>query len=414
MAPRRSNGGGQPSHVRPLQGVRILALEQMQALPFATQLLSRLGAEVTKIEAPSGGDQGRGSLPAMLDPQGRPVGATFLRNNLNKRSVCVDLKQKAGRQLVCRLVPRFDVVAENFKSGTISRLGLGYEDLRPLHPSLIYVSVSGFGQDAGSPYRGWPAFACVAEAMSGIYEMKRPPDGAPYVAPVGALGDISSALFATVGILAALRYRDMTGEGQQVDIAMLDSVIAMTDIVTNLWSMGLDNGETGPLIMQGFRARDGWFVVQVGRETKFVKLVEQIGHPEWADDPRFATRQGWVDHLPGALGPAIEAWASTLTKLEASEQLAAVGIAAGPCYSEEELATDPHVASRRMLVEVPRTDGIERPVLVPGNPVKLSRMSDGPDERVPWLGEHTDEVLGEELKLDGNELASLRAAGVIA
>jgi formyl-CoA transferase len=408
ISPRRevTKGG-------PLQGVRILALEQMQALPFATQLLGRLGAEVTKIEAPVGGDLGRGSLPSMMDPQGRPVGATFLRNNLNKRSICIDLKQDEGRHLVRRLVPRFDVVAENFKSGTIGRLGLAYQDLRPLHPGLIYVSVSGFGQDPRSPYRAWPAFACVAEAMSGIYEMKRSPDEAPDVAPVGALGDISAALFATIGILAALRHRDITGEGQQVDIAMLDSVIAMTDIVSNLWSMGLQDGNTGPLIMHGFRASDGWFVLQVGRESQFAKLVDEIGHPEWVDDPRFATREGWVDHLPDVLRPAIEGWASTLTKLEASRRLAAAGIAAGPCYSESELVIDPHVVARRMLVEVPRTDGIEQPVLVPGNPVKLSRVPDGPDERVPWLGEHTDEVLGEELQLSQAELSSLRAAGII-
>jgi formyl-CoA transferase len=385
----------------------------MQALPFATQLLGRLGAEVTKIEAPVGGDLGRGSLPSMLDPQGRPVGATFLRNNLNKRSICIDLKQDQGRDLVRRLVPRFDVVAENFKSGTIGRLGLAYEDLRPLHPGLIYVSVSGFGQDPRSPYRTWPAFACVAEAMSGIYELKRSPDEAPNVAPVGALGDISAALFATIGILAALRHRDITGEGQQVDIAMLDSVIAMTDIVTNLWSMGLQDGNTGPLIMHGFRASDGWFVLQVGRESQFAKLADEIGHPEWVDDPRFATREGWVDHLPDVLRPAIEAWASKLTKLEASRRLAAAGIASGPCYSESELVIDPHVVARRMLVEVPRTDGIEQPVLVPGNPVKLSRVPDGPDERVPWLGEHTDEVLGDELQLSQAELSSLRGAGVI-
>jgi crotonobetainyl-CoA:carnitine CoA-transferase CaiB-like acyl-CoA transferase len=409
ISPRREATKGGP-----LTGVRILALEQMQALPFATQLLGRLGAEVTKVEAPVGGDLGRGSLPSMLDPAGRPVGATFLRNNLNKRSICIDLKRDEGRQLVRGLVPRFDVVAENFKSGTISRLGLDYEDLRPLHPGLIYVSVSGFGQDPRSPYRTWPAFACVAEAMSGIYEMKRSPHEAPDVAPVGALGDISAALFATIGILAALRHRDITGEGQQVDIAMLDSVIAMTDIVANLWSMGLQDGNTGPLIMHGFRASDGWFVLQVGRESQFAKLVDEIGHPEWVDDPRFATREGWVEHLPGVLRPAIEAWASKLTKLEAARRLAAAGIAAGPCYSESELVTDPHVVARRMLVEVPRTDGIEQPVLVPGNPVKLSRVPDGPDERVPWLGEHTDEVLGDELQLSQAELSSLRAAGVIS
>src|SRR3954471_8995509 len=141
---------------RPLDGVRILALEQMQALPFATQLLARLGADVVKVEPPHG-DSGRGSLPAMTDPQGRNIGATFLRNNLNKRSVCIDLKQPRGRELVLQLVPKFDVVAENSKAGALKRLGLGYDDIAAVDPRCIYVSVSGFGNTVPTPYDGWPA-----------------------------------------------------------------------------------------------------------------------------------------------------------------------------------------------------------------------------------------------------------------
>ena len=290
--------------------MRILALEQMQALPWGTQLLARLGADVVKIESPKGGDQGRSSLPAMADPEGRPVGATFLRTNLNKRSICVDLKAPAGRDLVLRLAPRFDVVAENFKAGTADRLGLGYADIAAVHPAGIYLSVSGFGNTGDSPYRDWPAFAPIVEAMSGIYELKRQGDDPPLVAPVGALGDIGTALFAVIGVLAALRHRDRTGQGQYVDVAMLDSLVAMTDIVTNFWSMGLRGGELGPLIMHGFRASDGWFIIQVGREHQFAKMAELIGHPEWVDDERFATRQGWLDHLESDIRPAIEAWAA--------------------------------------------------------------------------------------------------------
>jgi len=404
----------EPGTPMPLAGVRILALEQMQALPFATQLLSRLGADVVKVEPPSGGDSGRASLPAMTDRSGRRVGATFLRNNLGKRSICVNLKDPRGAELVRRLAVKFDVVAENSKPGTMDRLGVGYQHIAAVHPPAIYVSVSGFGNTVATPYREWPAFAPIVEAMSGIYEMKRVGDAPPLVAPVGALGDISAALFATIGILAALRHRTLTGRGQYVDVAMFDSVVAMTDIVANFWSMGLQGGNLGPLIMHGFRAKDGWFVLQVGREAHFAKLVTAIGHPEWTDDPAFATRQGWVDHLEDRLRPAIEGWASSMTKLEACQALGAAGLAAGPCLSDEEVVTDPHLAARSMLVELPRTDGVEQPVLIPGNPVRLSGVAAPTELRPPWLGEHTADVLAQELGLVPHEITTLRAAGVIA
>ena len=399
---------------KPLDGVRILALEQMQALPYATQLLARLGAEVVKVENPHGGDLGRGSQPAMTAPDGRSVGATFLRNNLNKRSICIDLKSDVGRDLVLRLAPRFDVVAENSKAGAMARLGLGYDDVAAVHPSVVYLSVSGFGSTVESPYDSWPAFAPIVEAMSGIYELKRRGDEPPLVAPVGALGDIGSGLYAVIGVLAALRHRDATGEGQHVDIAMYDAMVAMTDIVTSFWSLGLRGGNLAPLIMDGFRAADGWFIVQVGREPQFAKLADLVGQPDWVDDPRFAERQGWVQHLDDVIRPAVEAWAAGRTRLEACEAMSAAGIAAGPCFRDDEVVTDPHVAARHMLVEMPRTDGVEQPVLVPGNPVKMTGMSEGPETRVPWLGEHTDAVLGEELALSPADLARLRSEGVIA
>ena len=399
---------------KPLDGVRVLALEQMQALPYATQLLARLGADVVKVEHPVGGDLGRGAQPAMTDPEGRSVGATFLRNNLSKRSVCVDLKTGAGRRLVLDLAPRFDVVAENSKAGSMERLGLGYADVAAVHPGVVYLSVSGFGNTIASPYDSWPAFAPVVEAMSGIYEFKRQGDDPPVVAPVGALGDIGSALYGVIGVLAALRHRDATGRGQHVDIAMLDAMVAMTDLVTNFWSLGLRGGDLAPLIMHGFRAADGWFIIQVGREPQFAKLAELVGQPGWVDDARFADRQGWVDHLDTVIRPAIEGWAAARTRVQACEAMSAAGIAAGPCFRDDEVVRDPHVAARSMLVEVPRTDGVDEPVLVPGNPVKMTAVAEGPETRVPWLGEHTDEVLAAELGLDADELARLRADGVIA
>ncbi len=398
---------------KPLDGVRILALEQMQSLPFATQLLARLGADVVKVEPPVGGESGRASLPAMKDPEGRIVGCTFIRNNLDKRSLTIDLKNPAGRDLVLRLAPHFDVFAENFRSGAMARLGLGYEDVAAVNPRCIYLSVSGFGNTTPTPYSTWPAYAAVAEAMSGIYEFKRQGDQPPTVGPVGGLGDIGTALFAAVGVLAGLRHRDATGEGQYLDVAMLDAMVAMTDIVTNFWSMGLRNGDLGPLIMTGFRASDGWFILQVGREHHFAALCNLIGRPEWLQDPRFATRQGWIDHLESDIRPAIESWASSRTKVEACLELSGAGLAAGPCFRDEEVVHDPHVAARHMLVELARTDGVEQPVLIPGNPVKLSKVAEGPERRAPWLGEHTDEVLTKELGMGPGEIEALRAAGAI-
>src|SRR5579862_10193 len=399
---------------KPLDGVRVLAAEQMQALPYATQMLARLGADVVKVEHPHHGESGRASTPAMVDPQGRKVGATYLRNNLNKRSVGIDLKLAEGRELFLALVPKFDVVAENFKPGTMNRMGLGYDVVAAHNPRAIYVSISGFGNTVETPYRDWPAYASIVEAMSGIYDYRHPGEP-PVTIPVGALGDISSGLFGVIGILAALRHRDRTGVGQYVDIAIFDAIVAMTDIVTNFWSLGVrpepDKGLE--VICEGVRASDGYVVVQIVREHQFFKLADLVGRPEWKDDPRFATRAGWGPALEAEIRPAVDAWASQRTKLAAAQELTAAGIVAGPSNRAPDVISDPHLAARHMIVEMPRTDGVEQPVLVPGNPVKLSKMTEGPETRVPWVGEHTADVLESELGLSPADVAALRARGVI-
>jgi len=358
---------------KPLEGVRILSLEQMQALPYATQLLARLGADVVKVEA-LGGESGRGAQPGMTAPHGEFVGATFLRNNLDKRSITVNLKSDAGKKIILDLAKKFDVFAENFKGGALNRMGLGYDVVSAVNPRLIYVSVSGFG-NSSSPYDGWPAYAAIAEAMSGIYDyMLAGPDETPRPNPVGALGDISSALFATIGILTALRHRDQTGEGQYIDVAMYDAMIAMTDIVTSLGSLGIDRlGEQKNLICDPFRANDGWFVVQVGREHQMEKLAEIVGCPEFLTDERMAS----------------------------------------PIQTSPEVRRDPHVLQRNMLIEMERTDGEASPLIIPGNPIKMSKVAEGPDVRMPWIGEHTRSVLHEELGLGDAEVDALVADGVI-
>jgi crotonobetainyl-CoA:carnitine CoA-transferase CaiB-like acyl-CoA transferase len=403
---------------QPLSGVRILALEQMQALPNATQLLARLGADVIKVEAPDRGDSGRAAQPAAVVNDGDvSVGATFLRNNSGKRSIAIDLKSERGRQLVLDLAGHVDVVAENLGPGRADRLGLSYADVSGANPAVVYLSISGFGATGDSPYATWPAYAAVAEAMSGIYEHARRAGQAPIVNPVGGLGDTGTGLFAVIGILAALRHRDRTGEGQFVDVSMFDAMLAMCDIVTNYWSMGVrrdpDSDLRSPVILDSFRAADGWLMLQVSRGHQFERFADLLGRPEWKDDERLATPWGWADHVDDMIRPAVEAWASTRSKMDAARELAEAGIAAAPCNGADDVVHDPHVLAHHMLVEIPRLDGVDQPVLAAGNPVKLSRMADAPSNRVPRLGEHTASVLGELLGLDGTAVEELRGAGVV-
>ena len=393
----------------PLEGVRVLAVEQMIAAPWATQLLGRLGADVVKVEHPTRGDSGRGSVPRITGPDGRPVGATFLRNNLSKRSVGIDLAR--GASLVLGLAERCDVFVQNFKAGALDRYGLGYDAVSARNPAVVYASVTGFGTTTPSPYRSWPAYAAVAEAMSGIYEWTRSPGERPVINPVGGLGDIGTGMFAVVGILAALVQRAATGLGQHVDVAMYDSMVAIADVVPALSSLGTAERVPGA-ILTTFAAADGDVVVQVSREHQFERLASAIGHPEWVDDPRFASRQGWVDHLDDVIRPAVEGWMGGLGRMAACERLAAAGIPCGPCHRPADVLSDPHLVERGMLSQFDRGDG--GTYAVPGNPVHLSGSEPAPDRRPPWLGEHTDSVLRDVLGLSASEIESLRSDGVIA
>ncbi|HVB93156.1 MAG TPA: CaiB/BaiF CoA-transferase family protein [Acidimicrobiales bacterium] len=403
---------------RPLDGVRVIALEQMQALPFATQLMARLGAEVIKVEQVGRGDSGRTATPSMTRENGEKVGATFVRNNLGKESVAIDFQSDRGRQLVLDLSRKADIVCENLGPGKAKRLGLDYEAMSAEHPELIYLSISGFGNDGLSPYEKWPAYAAVAEAMSGIYEYARRPHQPPVINPVGGLGDTGTGLFGIIGVLAALRHRDATGLGQHVDVSMFDAMVSICDLAVNYWSMGQfrepDQAFALPLILDSFPSARGWFIVQVVRDHQFERLANLVGHPEWAGDDRFATRQGWRDHFEVVIRPAVEAWAADKTNLEAARAFAESGIAAAPCSSAPDVAEDPHVALRNMLVEVERADGVDQPVLVAGNPIKMSRVAEGPEKFVPLMGEHTDTVLGSLLGLDDSAIDELVAAGVVS
>jgi len=403
-----------PDPAGPLADVRVLAVEQMQALPYATQILGFLGAQVVKIEHPRDGDSGRGARPALRDVDGRDVGATYLRNNLNKRSVAIDLKHAEGAELVRRLAGRFDVFAENMKPGTVERLGVGYDDLAALHPRLVYVSVSGFGNLGTTPYAGRPAYSSVVEAMAGLYEVMREPGDPTRVGSAGALGDLGASLFAAIGTLAALHERERTGRGRRVDIAMYDAVVALLDLVPFFWSMGIPRIRRATVsgVFDVFECRDGRFVAQAVRDHQLRRFAEVVGHPEWNDDPRLASREGWTQHLEAVIRPAVEAWARDQGIAEVTAALADAGIPCGPSQSPDALVRDPHLRAHEMLLEVARPDG-GAPLLVTGNPVKLAGAGPTPRRRWPTLGEHTDAVLRAELGLSPAELERLRSDGAI-
>lgn len=403
----------------PLAGVSILAAEQMHALPYATQLLSLMGADVIKVEPP-GGESGRGGVPRVAERDGSETGSTFVRNNLGKQSMVIDLKQAEGRELFLRLAGTVDVVAENFRPGTADRLGIGYADVHAANPRAVYVSISGFGNQAidPSPYQRWASYAPIVEAMSGLYEYSRGggvDDDEPHPAVAGALGDTVAGLYAAIGILAALHDRDVTGEGRHVDVAMYDAMVAVADVV-HMHSMGVDPRRVldGVGILHAFRAKDGWFVLEVVREPHFARLAQALGRPEWLDDPRLATRRGWSEHLDDVIRPGIEGWASTRTALGAATELADHGLAAGPANTAADILADPHLATRPLLHRFERT-GTGDPVVVVGNPIDLGADVGRADPgRWPLTGEHTDEVLRDRLGMAADERAAARARGTVA
>ncbi len=398
---------------RPLAGIRVLAVEQMLALPVATQILARLGADVVKVEPP-GGEGGRLSMPRATDITGREVGATFIRGNVGKRSVVLDLKAPGGRELFHRLVPGFDVVAENMRPGVADRLGIGYEQVQRSSPRTVYLSVSGFG-NGGSPYAAYPAFAAVGEAIAGLYEFRRPEGEPPRVGAGGAIGDLSAALYGAIGVLAALRLRDRTGRGTHVDISMADTSLAMNDMSPNLWSMHAPDIAAGRNVgvLNSFRAKDGYFVAVVIREHLWQRFCTVLGRPEWLTDPDLATRAQWSANLETRIRHAVEEWASTRTKAAAAAELAAAGVPAAPSNEPADVVADPHFRSRHMIETVSGLAPGE-PVLVVGNPINLLDAPLPRPTRLPTVGEHTRELLSQDLGMTPDEVDELIADGVVA
>ena len=375
-----------------LEGVRVLELARYQAGPRGGMILSDLGAEVIKIER-LGGEETRGNPPLV-----RGQSVYFTVYNRGKKSLCLDMRSEQGKAIFSELVKTADIVLENFRPGTMDQMGFGYEALKALNPSIILVSVSGFGQYG--PYKDRPAFDPLGQAMSGLMTLTGQPVGQP-LGTASSIIDRTTALHATIGALAALRHRDRTGEGQVVDCCLLDSALTLVEIPTSYYlATGEEGGEAG---RPPYKAADGHVVISaIGREmaARLFKLVSG------------GTMEGGPVNsgTAGERRKMLDDWCATRTKDEICVALMDLGIPVAPVKTIPEVAADPHLWAREMLVKI--DDAVAGEMYVPGVAMKLS-ATPGRINPVPTPGQHTDEVLGRLLGYDAERLATLRAANVI-
>jgi crotonobetainyl-CoA:carnitine CoA-transferase CaiB-like acyl-CoA transferase len=375
-----------------LDGVRVLELARFQAGPRGGMILSDLGAEVIKIEA-LGGEETRKHPPMV-----RGQSVYFSVYNRGKKSICLDLRSAAGKEVFAELVKKSDIVLENFRPGVMKAMGFDYERLRALNPGIILVSVSGFGQYG--PYTDRPAFDSLGQAMGGLMALTGQQEGHP-IGTATSLVDRYTSLHATIGTLAALRHRERTGEGQLVDVCLLDSALTMVEIPTSYYlATGQEGGEGG---RPPYRAKDGWVVIAAAGRQMASTLMKMVGGPD--DDTPLAGSSPAADRRA-----KIDAWCLARTMDEICAALHEAGIPAAPVRTIPEVAKDPHVWEREMLVKM--DDAVAGEMYLPGATIKLSKTPArvGP---VPTPGQHTDEVLGKVLGYDAAKLSALRGAKAI-
>lgn len=399
-----------------LSDLRILDLSQILAGPICTQMLADHGAQVIKVESLAG-DGIRSSGPFRPDDTLHAFGGYFQSINRNKSSVALDLKQEEGKAIFRRMVEEADVVVENFRAGVMDRLGLGYETLRAIKPALVYATVRGFGdpRSGASPYANWPAYDVVAQAMGGIMNITGEAGGAPTKIGPG-VGDIVPGLMLALGILAAVHHARRTGEGQFVDVAMVDGVLALCERTVYQQSYeGRTPGREGnrhPLLCPFglFPANDGWVAVGCAEEKLWGELARIIGRPDMADDPRYATNRARVEHADEVIA-AIGAYTAARSKAELAQALGG-RVPFGPMCNSRDIFDDPHYRVREMIVEVEHP-GCAEPVQIAGVPIKLSVTPGAVRRRAPLLGEQTDEILLG-MGLSRTQIDRLRAERVIA
>ena len=392
----------------PLDGVRILELGQIIAGTYGCQVLSDLGAEVIKIEAPEG-DLGR--IPSVAPYKG--VSGLFLTYNRNKQSVVLNLKTEAGRKIFYDLVKISDVVLDNFRPGVLERLKIDFPTLKKINPRIVQCSVTGFGMEGA--YKNYPALDLIIQAISGHMAITGEP-GRPPVRVGIPLADMSGGIFSCKAVLAALFARERTGEAQRVELSMFDS---MLNLLAYIGTMYLTNGElplppgsaheyTVP--WQAFQTKDGHLVIATRQEIFWKKLCTVLGDQLIGSDPRFATNEGRVEHR-ATLVPMLEAIFRTRTTADWMKDLRKLDVPAAPVNNLDGAFAEPPVAEREMIVEYDHPD-VGR-VRLPGNPIKFEGMGKTISKPAPRLGEHTDLVLKSLLNMAESELKTLREQGAI-
>ena len=401
----------------PLDGIRILDLSRVLAGPFCTQMLADLGAEVIKVERPGVGDETRTwGPPYVEDAEGADTteSAYYLCANRNKRSITVDFSRPRGVALVKRLLRRCDALVENFKVGGLAKFGLGYEQLRDEFPGLVYCSITGFGQTG--PYAHRPGYDMMAQGIGGLISITGEPDRPPSKVPV-AINDIMTGMYTAVAMLSALRHRDVTGEGQHVDVGLLDVQVSWLANVASNYLVGgriprrLGTAHPNSVPYQVFPTEDGFIIIAANNDGQFERLCETAGASEWLEDPDFSSNALRVNNRDRLI-PKIEAITRTRTTAAWMEALEAAGVPCAPVNTMDQVFADPQVQARGMQIRMPHPLAGEDVRLV-GSPIRLSGTPVSYRRAPPTLGEHTDEVLAEVLDLDESERAALREDGVI-
>lgn len=389
--------------------IRVLDLSRVLAGPYCSMMLADMGAEIIKLEIPMKGDDSR-QFPPFKDGQS----IYYINLNRGKKSITLNLKHVEGKQIFLKLVKRCDVLLENFSPGTMDRLGLGYNVLREVNPSLIYAAISGFGQTG--IYKNRPGYDIIGQAMGGLMSITGWPDSPPTRAGT-AIGDILSALFCCIGILAALQIREKTGKGQLVDVSLVDSVYAsLENIPQKIFierEIPVRKGNKYEFIYpyDSFEAKDGWVIIGIANNIIWKRFIEATGLFEYGEDPRFSTNFQRVKNHE-ILKPFIQNWTSSKKVNDIVTFLTEHRIPACPIYNLKEASEDPHIVKdRKMIVEFEQPNLGKIKLL--GNPIKMSQTNPSPKGPAPTLGSNTEEVFQKLLNISKIEIERLRSSGII-
>jgi len=403
-----------------LSGLRVLDLSRVLAGPWAGQLMADLGADVVKVERPGAGDDTRAWGPPWLDDKdGKSTGesAYYLSANRNKRSVTIDISQPEGQLLVQQLASKADILIENFKAGGLAQYGLDYASLKERNPRLIYCSITGFGQTG--PYASRAGYDFLIQGMGGLMSLTGRPDGAEGEGPIKvgvALTDVMTGLYATVAVLAALAHREKTGQGQYIDLALLDVQIACLAnqaanyLVGGIVPRRMGNAHPNIVPYQDFPTSDGYMIIAVGNDGQFANCCAALGRPEWARDERFATNPQRVKHRYELIS-MIHGVTVTKTTDEWIAAMETAGVPCGPINTLDKVFADPQVQARGMRIEMEHPLAGAVPLVA--NPI---RMSESPVQYLrspPTLGEHTSDVLEDWLAMGEAEVVDLRRKKIV-